>query len=89
MRCSRSGAAKNEFVSTMPDEPRDFRWLAVVTYRGESGPIEVDHYFEELGELHDLIERGPDWNTIETIVVRLNPRRASYPDDTVEKAADR
>jgi hypothetical protein len=23
-------------------------------------------------ELHDLIERGPDWNTIEDIVIRLN-----------------
>jgi hypothetical protein len=24
-------------------------------------------------EIHDLIERGPDWNTIEEIVVRLQP----------------
>jgi hypothetical protein len=67
----------------------DFRWLARVTYRGELGPIEVDHHFEELKELHDLIERGPDWNTIEDIVIRLNPRRTSYPGDTVEKAEER
>jgi hypothetical protein len=66
-----------------------FRWLATATYRSERGPIEVDHAFEELEELHDLIERGPDWNTIETIIVRLNPRGASYPDDTIEAATER
>jgi hypothetical protein len=34
------------------------RWIAVVTYRSESGPIEVDHHFEELHELDRLIERA-------------------------------
>jgi hypothetical protein len=59
--------------------PVDFRWLARVTYRGEKGPIEVDFCFEEIAELDDLIERGPDWNTIDTIVVWLNlaPRQLS------------
>jgi hypothetical protein len=31
------------------------RWVAIVAYRAESGPIEVDHHLEEL---QDLIERG-------------------------------
>ena len=66
-----------------------FRWIAVVRYRAEAGPIEVDHHFEEFEELQQLIERGPDWNTIETIVIRLNPRRTAYPDDTVEAAERR
>jgi hypothetical protein len=35
---------------------RHLRWIAVVTYRSESGPIEVDHHFEELEELSRLIE---------------------------------
>jgi hypothetical protein len=70
-------------------EPDHFRWIAVVTYRAEAGPIEIDHHFEELEELHSLIERGPDWNTIETIVVRLNPNRTEYPDDTIETAEQR
>jgi hypothetical protein len=52
-------------------------------------PIEVDHHFEELNELHDIIERGPDWNTIEGIFIRLNPHRTAYPEDTVEDAAER
>jgi hypothetical protein len=67
-------------------EMEHLRWIAIVTYRSDGGPIEVDHHFEELDELQALIERGPDWNTIETIVVRLNPHRAVYPDDTVEAA---
>lgn len=66
-----------------------FRWIAVVTYRAEAGPIEVDHHFEELEELQGIIERGPDWNTIETIVIRLNPNRTSYPGDTIEAAERR
>jgi hypothetical protein len=40
------------------------RWIAIVTYRGEAGPIEVDHHFEELEELHTLIEHGPHFDTI-------------------------
>jgi hypothetical protein len=70
-------------------EPDHFRWGAVVTYRAEAGPIEIDHHFEELEELQVRIERGPDWNTIETIVVRLNPERAEYPGDTIEAAERR
>ena len=67
----------------------DFRWIAVVTYRTANGPVEVDHHFEELSDLHNIVERGPDWNTIEGIVVRLNALRNEYPDDTVEEAAKR
>jgi hypothetical protein len=36
----------------MGDEIEHLRWLAVVTYRSEAGPLEVDHHFEELEELH-------------------------------------
>lgn len=59
----------------------------MVACRSESGLTEVNHYFEQLEDLHDIIERGPNWNTIETIVIRLNPRRAAYPNDTVVQAA--
>jgi hypothetical protein len=70
-------------------EPEHFRWVAVVTYRAEAGPIEIDHHFEELEELQGIIERGPDWNTIISIVVTLNPERATYPGDTIEAAERR
>jgi hypothetical protein len=70
-------------------ERPSIRWVAILTYRAEAGPIEIDHHFEKLEELQRLIERGPDWNTIETIVVRLNPERATYPGDTIEAAERR
>jgi hypothetical protein len=63
------------------------RWVATVTYRSEVGPINVDHRFEELYELHDLIEHGPDWNAILHINVMLNPHRAIFPGITIEESA--
>jgi len=51
------------------------RWWAIVSYRTRNGVVCVDHLFEELRELHDLIELGPDWETIEDITIKLNPRR--------------
>jgi hypothetical protein len=65
-----------------------FRWLAIVKYRTNAGVNEVDHQFEELFELHDLIERGPDWNCVESIHIQLNSQRKAY-NDTVEQTERR
>jgi hypothetical protein len=65
-----------------------FRWIATVKYRTDAGISEVDYQFEEMFELHNLIERGPDWNCIESIHIELNPRRMAY-DDTVEQSLQR
>jgi hypothetical protein len=27
-----------------------------------------------IGEIEEIVERGPDWNTIETVVIRLSRR---------------
>ena len=43
------------------------RWIADVTYRSESGPVDVHHHLVELEELHDIVERGPDFYCIEDI----------------------
>lgn len=67
--------------------PSRSRWFVTVTYRTEAGPLEVEHDVDELYELHDLVERGPDWNTVEKIEIRL--ARVKYPNDTIEKAAER
>lgn len=72
---------------TEAPRPSRSRWFATVTYRSDNGPIDVNHGFEELYELHDLVERGPDWNAIERIEIRLV--RVKYPNDTIEKAAER
>ncbi len=63
------------------------RWRATITYRTDSGPVEVPHDIEELHEIQALVERGPDWNCIERIEIVL--QRANFPDDTVEQAAKR
>ncbi|MBF0169058.1 MAG: hypothetical protein HQL45_15660 [Alphaproteobacteria bacterium] len=60
------------------------RWIAVATYWTEIGPVCVLHDIEELDELHDLIERGPDWNTLVDIKVTL--QRQINPGLTVEAA---
>lgn len=61
-----------------------YRWRAVATYRTENGPVDLIHSFEELAELEEKIENGPDWNTLEKIVVTLG--RVSNPGLTVEES---
>jgi hypothetical protein len=46
------------------------RWMAEITYRTGRAPL-VEQ-FEELYELHDIVETGPNWNEIEQIIVTLN-----------------
>jgi hypothetical protein len=47
------------------------RWLVTITYRTDDGPLTVDYDIEELDMLQELVERGPNWNTIENIVITL------------------
>ncbi|MDG4903510.1 MULTISPECIES: hypothetical protein [unclassified Mesorhizobium] len=37
------------------------RWKAIIEYRIDNGLKSVEHYFEEISELHLIIEHGPDW----------------------------
>ena len=48
------------------------RWKAVIEYEHQNGPIAVDHYFEEIRDLHSIIEHGPDWNGLIRCTVTLN-----------------
>ena len=36
--------------------------------------LPVEHDIEELGEIEEIVELGPDWNAIESIVIRLARR---------------
>jgi hypothetical protein len=58
------------------------RWHVDRTYRSEQGPIMVENDVEELSEVHHLVERGPDWNTL--IEIRITLNRVSHPGLTVE-----
>jgi hypothetical protein len=48
------------------------RWMAEITYRKP-----LIQQFEELYELHDIVEHGPDWNEIDQIIVTLNRSSAT------------
>lgn len=61
------------------------RWHATIYYHSDSGGIDVEHDIEEIEELHDIVERGPDWNTIDKIVVTL--ARKADERLSIEKAA--
>lgn len=64
------------------------RWRATVYYRTDSGTVDVQHSLGELADLHDFVEAGPHWDTIERIeIVRVNHCEAV--DLTVEQAAQR
>jgi hypothetical protein len=59
-----SHRAKAIMGTSVPD-----RWMAEITYLdGKHEAIA----FEELEELDEVVERGPDWNTIDKIVITLN-----------------
>lgn len=60
------------------------RWLATCWYRSKAGLVDVEHNIEELDEIHDLVERGPDWRALDRIEIRLatNPT----PELTLEES---
>lgn len=48
------------------------RWRATVTYLTVSGQFSLVHQFEELEDLHDIVESGPSFAAISDIKVELN-----------------
>jgi hypothetical protein len=65
----------------MPDN--DPRWIATVIYRSDQGDLDNVFLIEELSEIQSIVERGPDWNVLDKIEIRLNPRQQNY-DVTLE-----
>jgi hypothetical protein len=68
----------------MEEEAEPKRWRAIVYYRTDNGLAAVTHEFEELHELHLLVECGPNWDCIDRIEVRLS--RPYHAWLTVEEA---
>jgi hypothetical protein len=60
-----SHRAKLKMGTCNPD-----RWMAEVFYRDATPTLILK--FEELEDLDEIIEHGPDWNTIDRIVITLN-----------------
>ena len=63
------------------------RWIVVVYHRTNDGMVDVEHTIEELEELAVLVERGPNWFTIDRIEIKLIADE-SYPGLTVEQSED-
>lgn len=59
------------------------RWRAVIEYRTDERMETVEHYFEEISDLHLIVEHGPDWNRLIRCVVTLNRQ-----DDGSEQNSD-
>lgn len=74
----------NAALNSANDNPS--RWAATVRYRlNDDAYTEAVHGMEELTELADIIERGPHWDTIIGIEVRLT-RPSERGDLTVDEA---
>ena len=48
------------------------RWKAVIEYRADTGEAAVEHYLEEISDLHLIVEHGPDWNRLIRCTITLN-----------------
>jgi hypothetical protein len=64
----------------------DKRWKAVIEYRTDDGLKSVEHCFEEISDLHLIIEHGPDWNLLIRCTVTLNRSDDGEEQNSVEKA---
>lgn len=60
------------------------RWRALIEYQGADGLVE--HFFEEISDLHHIIEHGPDWNRLIRCTVTLNRADDGSEQNRVEKA---
>lgn len=64
----------------------DKRWRAVVEYRTGDGDESVEHFFEEISDLHLIIEHGPDWNQLIRCTITLNRPDDGEEQNSLEKA---
>lgn len=62
------------------------RWKAVIEYNGENGLETSEHYFEEVSELHLIIEHGTDWNSLVRCTLTLNRNDGGEDQNSKEKA---
>lgn len=58
------------------------RWHVVLWYRSDDGLFDVEHMVDEIDMVHGIVERGPDWHTLDRIEIRLSMNKT--PNLTVE-----
>ena len=72
----------------MADKPTSApeRWRTEIVYRTLDGIVDVEFFHDELFELQDIVENGPDWRAIVNIVTVLN--RPTAASRTIEQQGD-
>lgn len=66
--------------------PDNARWAAVLRYRSEAVTVVMAFRIEEIGDLHEIVENGPHWDTVISIeITRINHNE--NPTLTIEAAA--
>lgn len=73
-------------MNTVVTLHRDKRWKAIIEYRTDEGTKSIEHFFEEISDLHLIIEHGPDWNFLIRCTVMLNRHDDGEEQNSVEKA---
>lgn len=63
------------------------RWRVEATYRTEGEPLVLVHEVEELEEVQDWVEVGPDWRAL--IAVTITYQRAGDPGQCLTAATAR
>ncbi|PND26787.1 hypothetical protein [Sinorhizobium sp. M4_45] len=67
-------------------EVSEKRWKVSITHLYDMGPRETVFFIDEIAELDEIIEHGPDWNAMLDCRVTYNGR--NYPENsTVEQIA--
>ncbi len=64
------------------------RWRAIISYRSERSTLNEEYFLEEIEDLHDVVERGPHFDT----VLKIEVFRVLHSEDellTIEEAARR
>jgi hypothetical protein len=56
-------------AKTIAGTNRPDRWMAEIIFRDGTKSVVA---IEELEDLDEIVECGPDWNTIDQIVITLN-----------------
>ena len=62
------------------------RWRAIIEYRSKLGVQRCEFRFEEIEELHDIIESGPHWDTLIKCTVTKCRVDDGNPTLTIEEA---
>jgi len=63
---------RNDIIKASNEALDRPRWRVKAWYRTDAGLVDVDHEIMELEDLHDLIERGPNWYGLDHIRIDLN-----------------